>query len=300
MSDMTGSSGVAKGTVSPEALARGRHLVLAAFDEARSSGRAEWDLMTTAVLKNRLLNSTNRAFNERDFGVSSIVEFARLFPEDLEVDTQSWPPAVRLTRPETLAAPMAEDSGSTNRSAPYKKIRPDLWRAVVDYQSGLTYVWDKMTGTARAAAINDTSPVVPTVTDTVMAGWRQDFANSVRSGLSSEWAVERLDEWLQHGYGTGFLPAELRGRWNEFSREKVEVRLRSFFEGEKLAPPDDLATVPSGQPATAPTSVQPHRSTNVPRLRALVQRCVAVMTEQELTDLRISPAVMLRATRGRS
>ena len=77
--------------------------------------------MTTAVLKNRLLNSTNGEFNERNFGVSSMVEFARLFPEDLEVDTQSRPPAVRLRRPDTFAAPITERSGSTDRRMPYKR-----------------------------------------------------------------------------------------------------------------------------------------------------------------------------------
>lgn len=299
MPDKVGSSGAAEATALSEALKRGRSLVLAAFDEARSPGRAEWYLMTTAVLKNRLLNSTNGEFDEKNFGVSSVVEFARLFPEDLEVDTQSRPPVVRLRQPDTFAAPMTERS-STDRSRSYKKIRPDLWRAVVDYRSGSTYVWDEIAGIARVVGIDDTSPVVPTVTDTEMTGWRQDFADSVRSHLSSEQAVERLGEWLQHGYGTAFLPNELRGKWNEFSRERIEARLRGFFEDLDLSPPDDLVTFSTAQPATVPRSAPPYISTDVPRLRVLVQRCVAVMTEQELTDLRISPAVMLRATRGRS
>ncbi|MEO7193838.1 MAG: hypothetical protein ABIZ05_03315 [Pseudonocardiaceae bacterium] len=299
MSDTVGSSGVAKAADFPDARQRGRSLVLAAFDDARSSGRQEWYLMTTAVLKNRLLNSTDRAFNERDYGVSSIVDFARLFPEDLEVDARSAPPVVRLTRLETLPAPTIEGSGSTDRPAPYKRIRPDLWRAAVDYRSGATYVWDEIAHLARVANIDDTSPALPTATATEMAGWRHDFAESVRSELNSDRAIERLDEWLRNSYGTAFLPTELRGRWSEFSREKVEVLLRDFFEGQRLAPPDDLIDASGEQSARASRSVQSDRPTNAPRLRDLVQRCVAVMTEKELTELRISPAVMLRATGGR-
>ncbi len=255
--------------------------------------------MTTAVLKNRLLNSTNRKFSERDYGVSSMVDFARLFPEDLEVDTRSAPPVIRLTQPETHPAPVTENSGRTERSVPYKKIRPDLWRAAVDYRSGATYVWDEIAGLARVANIDDSSPAVPTATDTEVAGWRHDFADSVRPELSSGRVIERLDEWLQYGYGTAFLPTELRGRWSEFSREKVEVLLRNFFEDQSLAPPDDLVTAYREKPARVLRSAQSGRPINVSRLRELVQRCVAVMTEQELTELRISPAVMLRATAGR-
>ncbi|MGQ0774471.1 MAG: hypothetical protein ACT4NY_08655 [Pseudonocardiales bacterium] len=218
MSDAVGSSGVAKAAASSDALERGRSLVLAAFDEARASGREDWYQMTTAVLKNRLLNSTHRAFDEKNFGVWSMVDFARLFPDDLKVDTRSAHPVVLLTRPETLPALMTEDSVSTDTRFPYK-IRSDLWRAVVDYRSGSTYVWDQMAGLARAADPDDPSPVLPTVTDTEVADWRQDFADSVRPELSSDWVVERLDEWLQRGYGTGFLPAGLRSRWNEFSQE---------------------------------------------------------------------------------
>ncbi len=256
--------------------------------------------MTTAVLKNRLLNSTNGKFNQEDFGVSSMVEFARLFPRDLEVDTRSTHPLVRLTRPETLPASSTADNDSTEKSAPYKKIRPDLWRAAVDYRSGSTYVWDDIAGLARMANVDDTSPVVPTATDTDVAKWRQAFADAVRSELSSDDVVKRLDEWLRHSYGSGFLPTKLRGRWNEFSRNKIEMRLRNFFESQELTIPDDLV-IPAGErPTRNLKSAQLSRTNDLPHLRSLVQRCVAVMTEQELAELRISPAVMLRATRGRS
>ncbi|MGH4014188.1 MAG: OST-HTH/LOTUS domain-containing protein [Pseudonocardiaceae bacterium] len=294
MSDTVGSSGPTGAATSSGALERGRSLVFAAFDEARASGREDWNQMTTAVLKNRLLNSTNREFDERVFGVSSMVDFVRLFPADFEVDTRGTHPLVRLTRPETLPSPTTEDGSSTKTGATYK-IRPDLWRAAVDYRSGSTYVWDETAGVAHIADPGDPRPVVPTVTDTEVGEWRQDFAEAVRSEPGSERVVERLNEWLQHGYGTSFLPAGLRGRWNEFARGKVEARLRDFFEDHNLTAPDDLLIDYVEQPSR---SLQAGRRSDVPRLRALVQRCVAVMTEQELTELRISPAVLLRAIRG--
>lgn len=299
MSDTVGPSGVVGPVGSSDALERGRSLVLAAFDEARATGREDWHQMTTAVLKNRLLNSTHGEFDEKGFGVFSMVNFVQLFPGDLEVDTTGTHPLVRFKRPEVLPEPPAEHSNSTDPPARHK-IRPDLWRAAVDYRSGSTYVWDKRAGLARVADPGDTNPVLSTVTAAKVAEWRQEFADSMRPGLTSDKLIERLDEWLRHGYATGFLPAELRGRWNEFSRGKVDVWLRNFFADRGIAPPRDLIIDASRSSAKKLRLTPPDIATDVSRLRELVQRCVAVMTEQELMELRISPVVMLRATRGGS
>lgn len=281
--------------MSGDVLERGRSLVLAAFDEARASGRVTWQQMTTAVLKNRLLNSTQRAFSEKNFGVSSMVEFARLFPDDLDVDTRTVPPMVTLKRPERLSTGAMDDV----ETAVIQKIRPDLWRAIVDYRSDSTYVWDDVLRRARVADRDDPNPVMPTVSEADVAAWRADFADSINRESISRPMQDRLDEWLRNQYGSGFLPTRLRGQWNGYFRQRVLDRLDSFFANQNIATPEDLVVEQAGRVPRRHDS-QGHREIErVDSLRAIVQECVAVMSEEELTALRISPAVLLRVSRAR-
>jgi len=299
MSGMAGSSRSAGSAVPPSEWERGRSLVLAAFDEARSSGRQGWQHMTIAVLKNRLLNSTHREFRETDFGVRSMVEFVGLYPDDLELDTASRPPMITLTHPETLPAPVVggdRDSDVTSRG----RIRSDLWQGIVDYRSGASYVWDQEIGIARTADHDDVHPLLPTVNEEEVAAWRGQFIDSIDLKLRAGAIAERLDEWKTRGYGSAFLPAGLRRPWNSFFSRKVIEKLHGFFTQRGLEQPTDLVVESAEQRASTSRldgrdAHGDHRS-----LRALVQRCVAVMTDQELEELRISPAVFLRASKGRS
>ena len=45
--------------LSPSAKSQGEALIRDAFDRARQAGKLEWHRMTTAVLKNRILQSTD-------------------------------------------------------------------------------------------------------------------------------------------------------------------------------------------------------------------------------------------------
>ncbi|MGK3201056.1 hypothetical protein [Amycolatopsis sp. MEPSY49] len=278
-------------TVNNEAsMAQGRTLVLAAFTEARSSGRPNWNVMTTAVLKNRILDATDRTFKEREYGVSTILEFVHLFPELLSVDSTSKPPLVTLTATESLPElPSSEHEEDTHRRNP--RVRPDLWRAIVDYRSENSYVWDTVARIARVADAEDENPELPTLSSSTVARMRVKFAEEVRpTGV----AEQILNEWLERNYSNTFLPTPLRGQWAGFFRQEVLERIRRFFDENGLALPEDLLIEDSHPPAKT-TNSSVSNDTELTRLRSLVQRCVAVMTKEELSDLRISPSVMVRA-----
>ena len=51
-----------------------KELLEKAFVSARDSGKRGWNRMTIAVLKNRLLQLTNRTFTESTFGAKSLLE----------------------------------------------------------------------------------------------------------------------------------------------------------------------------------------------------------------------------------
>ena len=60
-----------------------RELVLQAFADARAKGKSNWRTMDLSVLKNRLLQRTDRRFRESDYGARTIAELVAQFPEVL-------------------------------------------------------------------------------------------------------------------------------------------------------------------------------------------------------------------------
>jgi hypothetical protein len=276
-------------------LDRGRKLILAAFDEARSSGRPDWHVMTIAVLKNRLLDITRRAFDEESYGVSSILEFVKLYPDLLSIESEARPPRITLVNRELLSGIESEEDEDASSTSVRTLIRSDLWRAMVDYASGDTYVWDTVAKIARVAFPGDTSPTLPTFSVDEMASLRAQFAESQRP---SQLSAERLDEWVTNNYGSNFLPRPLRGRWNGFFREALLDRLRKRFEELHIEPPGDLVRQSSSSEIRQAAVAAPSE-VDAASLRELVHRCVAIMSERELADLRISPATVVRALRRR-
>lgn len=111
-----------------------RKLIRDAFEAARRTGRTDWQQMTTAVLKNRLLSLTGRAFKESDYGAQTISELVRLLPDLLLFDQSTSPPTVRLLPSQMPVDPPVVAEGT--------RIRRDLWNAVVDYRAPGRYVWD--------------------------------------------------------------------------------------------------------------------------------------------------------------
>ena len=281
-----------------EHLDRGRTLVMAAFEQARASGRVDWAEMTVAVLKNRLLTITNRSFNEGDYNAANLAEFVGLFPDELEIIPHRYPLTVRLKNPSNVATSV---SPTAQEAPPHVvRIREDLWRAVVRApKRGRAYVWDRSAGLARQADPGDPNPVLPSFADPGPGGLRGTFYEEELERLRHEPSAQaRVIDWYRQGYQAAYLAPASRRRWAAFLSQAVLDRLGDFFSSNDIVPPDDLVSDSQSRTPTEQRQLGTG-SGDLGGLRALVHQCVAVMTEQELSDLRISPAVMLRASRRR-
>lgn len=72
-----------------------RELLVQVFADAKASGKAEWRSMEIGVLKNRLLQRTERRFREADYDAKNILELVERFPDILHV-TDGRQPSIRL------------------------------------------------------------------------------------------------------------------------------------------------------------------------------------------------------------
>ena len=149
-----------------------QELIRLAFGEAKGSGRPDWYRMDVGVLKNRILNITNRGFRESDYGVTTFMEFVRSHSDILELDEARWPPAV------TLKGVHQEPEPAPNLAS--AKIRPDLWQAVMDFSGNTQYVWDSDEGVAKPATEDaPDAAIMPTITVEQFTTWKRAFADSV-------------------------------------------------------------------------------------------------------------------------
>lgn len=262
-----------------------RQLIRQAFDVARESGRADWQQMTTAVLKNRLLDLTDRSFDEADYGARTISDLVRRLSDILLIDDSVRPARVQLSSAETPLPAIGLPVNS--------RVRPDLWRAVIDYRSGKKYVWD---GSFAVASDKSTTgdrnyPELPTITAETMDGWRSEFSQGVESAISDDVDRDALDTWRIGGLPARGLPSALRGRWSAALKDHVVSILENWFSRESLPVPSDLLL--SGRREKRPRTVEP----STEKIREFVLRCVSAMTDEELRELRLPPAAVMRAQR---
>ena len=262
-----------------------RQDILRAFDTARQSGRSDWQKMTIAVLKNRLLDLTERTFDEKSYGFQSMGELVEAMP-NLVLDPGSRPPTVRL---------LADDVSVVELGPPEEaRVRPDLWNAVIDYRSGKSYTWDGAHAIpeGQSSTEYDSGPIIPTISESSLDSWRQDFARQVRPLVVGDPRLEeQLDRWLAEQLPAKALPSLLRGRWSATLKDHVVERLTNWFSSQEITPPADLV-----QPRRKPKAAVPP-SGAASELRELIMRCVRAMTEEELRELRLPPAAVLRAQR---
>ena len=263
-------------------------LIVQAFGQARAAGKPDWFRMTTAVLKNRLLNLTGNAFNEADYGAANFTVFLSERNDLVDIDRSRTPPLVKLR--EAHLGDIA--LGDTEPVSILQRVRSDLWRAVLDYSSGTEYVWDKTEGQARASQPADENPILPSVTRTVHQQWREEFLNTVgtSASITSEQEQQAI-AWAQQQLPTSHLPVPLIPQWNRFLRDNVHQLLLNWFQESGLEPPSDLVT-----------SVVERRTRRTPEaeaLRRLVLRVVGEMTEHELASLNLPSRAVLKATRPR-
>lgn len=251
-------------------------LVIRAFEQARASKPESWRTMTLPVLKNRLLQLTDRRFGETAYGHRSFREVVASLPALLELDEQARPATVTLRDPSAVPAPQAT-----------YRVRRDLWDAVMDFSAGHAWAWDG----GRALPADDApagAPRLPTLTPDELAGWRAEFAEAHDTSGNGA-----LDGWATSSGATRQLPPALRPLWNAELKFRVLDRLSSWFPAQGLPVPDDAATTGPAGPAD---DAGPARAGS---LRTFVSGCVALMTDDELAGLVIPATAAHRYAEGK-
>lgn len=258
-------------------------LLASAFAAARAKGKPEWRRMTTAVLKNRLLQATERRFDVEALGFASLQHLLAEFPSLVRIDHTTSPATVEYLG--EVAPTPREQSGTRPVRT---RVRDDLWQAVLNYSAGHVWVWDSTASVARVPLDSDENAlVVPTIQREEFAEIRAGFVAQVAASIGLE-ELQRLERWSTEGLGTAELPPTLRGQWNGFVRAIVVERLTDWFESEGIEVPPDLLL------PDAPTLSQP-ADAELMRLRALVIDCVRSMTLSELAGLNLPAGAVLRS-----
>ncbi len=258
-------------------------LVLGAFRVAARRGKPEWYRMAGTVLKNRLLDLTERSFDEADYGADRFGDLVEQLDGLLTVDHSTQPYLLELREPYRSEI---QQSDAASASPSRTMIRSDLWHAIVDYSHGQSWIWDRTTGKAvRLPEVEDSGggDDLPTLDRTTLQTWRAEFAGECSATVDDAEALQ-LEAWVSEGLGTAALPKRLRGPWTAQMRDRVHERLLEFFDSQELDPPKDLLvhsrqTKPAGE------------------LRSFVLRCVSLMNDRELKELQIPAEVAMRAHR---
>ncbi|WP_437589901.1 hypothetical protein [Sorangium sp. So ce1000] len=239
-------------------------LIVAAFHQARDRGRPDWRHMTLGVLKNRMLQLSKQAFDEHRFGAASF--------RDLLAD---YPALVRVNG---FTVEFLKEESTPEAPLEGARVRADLWRAVMDYSSGRRYAWDPELGRVREPT-SESDLILPTIARTDFEEWRKQFAEEHADD-------EDVQTWLATGSGSEDLPRVRQGEWNGFLKRAVVARLEAWFAQVHVTPPGLLEEH---------TTRLDRRGDNVEGLRRIVMACVAVMTEEELREIRLPPSAVLRA-----
>ena len=247
-------------------------LIRLAFEKAKGTGRPNWYCMDVGVLKNRILELTDRRFRESDYGVPTFMEFVRGHSDILQLDETRRPPGVTLKG-------MHVQSESAREPA-RTKVRSDLWRAVMDFAGDARYVWDKDEGVAKPERDCATdAPAIPTVTVEQFTGWKRAFARNVDDAEQDD----RFNDWVENLRPATFLAGPVRHRWNEHLKKEVENHLSAWFGQQKLPVPPDLLE-----------SLQGARRNSDDELRRRLIACVRSMTPDELERVQIPSSALLR------
>ena len=257
-------------------------LVLDAFRIAARQGKPEWYRMAGTVLKNRLLDLTERSFDEADYGAGRFGEVVEQLDDLLTVDHSAKPFLVELREPHRSEIQQSNAASASSS----EKIRSDLWHAIVDYSHGQRWVWNRTTGKAVRLQEGDDSDGgddLPTLDHATLQMWRDEFAEECSATVGDAEALQ-FEAWVSQGLGTAALPKRLRGPWTNRMRDRVHERLLEFFHSQELDPPKDLL-------------VQSRQRKPANELRTFIMRCVSLMNDRELKELQVPAEVAMRAHR---
>lgn len=264
-----------------------RSIIQAAY-QAASESRGDWQSMPLPVLKNRLLALTGGDFHEWDYGWPNLRFLPRAYPDLLELDASTpHGAALYVASPVVSGVENAHNASSdVHVASPLagggRRIREDLWNAVVDYRSGLNYVWDP--GRARAVGIegtdNENRPTFPTIHADDVRAWRAECARKWVS-LNGDAVHDSIEAWVDDPrvrVSHRFLET-----WRADQRERVAARIAEFFESAGVPTPADA--FPSASPPEKPALTA----------RELVRLAAEVMSDSEIDSLQLPVRVVFRA-----
>jgi hypothetical protein len=263
-----------------------RDLVKSAFERARLSGKRPWEVMTIAVLKNRLLDITGHSFSESDYGAASMSSLVLQLPDLLDLDDSAKPPLVRLK---------VDSSLTVSRAGSNLQVRSDLWHAIIDYSRDEPFVWNGVSAVPQSTDSTASDLVLPTLSPDEEKVIRREFLEHASPNLDEE-RQSAVQQWIDGQKSPRILPGFLQKQWNEYLKERVVDRLRSWFRQNQLPEPNDLLVPPPPRLIRGQTT-KTSAATRVEELRALVIRCVKHMTSEELLELRLPPQALLRGER---
>lgn len=257
-----------------------KELIRLAFMAAREKGKSDWHLMQIAVLKNRLLQMTGGAFDVSGYGYLTFRDLIRENNDLVRINPDD-PRQVEWIESHKFTQYVGSEnlSGSQNR-----EIRPDLWRAIMDFASGNLYIWDASKGVARETSIVNGAKLLPTLNQETLHQWRAEFANSHAEQVSDEAGKQKLGKWLERGLGTNALPYILRAPWTSYLKASVIDRLKSWFKDQGIPLPN-LAEIKTHASVTS----------DLDALRRMVIDCVSLMTKEELDALKLPVSAIARA-----
>lgn len=284
-------------TLSPHLQREASDLILEAFSRAKRSGKADWRYMTTAVLKNRLLQITSGGFELSRYCADSVRELVDQLPTLLEYAQPSGPgrPGTVVLKSEHLADESEEVTRAEAPATTRQSIRPDLWRAAMDWAEHADYVLDPATGRARQRVESDPGglPSIQGIPKETYLSWRDEFIAETLSRELSDEERAAVATWKEHGGPSRALPRHIQDGWMSLLRSRVRAHLASWFAAQGIDAPENLDAEVGATLVKAP-AVTVEVAVSVARLRETIHRCVREMTYDELRRLDIPAEVVAR------
>lgn len=244
--------------------------------------------MTVAVLKNRLLAMTDKAFREQDWGVETIREFVELLAPAVQFDDGPRPALVTLDdsiRVDDLPKPTA---GSTARRAGRWRVREDLWNAILDSEQQYLWIDERAVLSEVPETGHVAAPVLPTVSGETLSSWREAFVDARRASTDED-VQARLEHWASGAVSSAILPPRDRSAWFDDLKHRVRDRLETWFAANNIESPTDWLT-------TTTTRANPV-SDDLELVRTLAIRTIQRMTPEELRALTLPAVAVARIAR---
>lgn len=215
-----------------------RTLVRAAFDIPRAKGKPDWTRMSIAVLKNRILDLTDREFRELDYGAGNFLEFLNALSDIVRIDQSTFPPSVELLTPANQAPERAapetveiadDEIGVPDSIFDGAQIRSDLWAAVIDWKEDASYLWDaKQQRVCKIPRREGDIRVIPRITRSQALAMRAAFAEAQLPKLTTT-QKEKLEAWVSMKVPLAHLPGDLASRWRLVLTRHIEARLQEWI-----------------------------------------------------------------------